>query len=211
MHKYLAFPIQLLFLFIGISCAISQSVAPLTWPTWSGTGFVVNSDGYLITCNHVVKDTALLQVYFKKKVYSATVIRTDEVNDLALLQIKATGLQALPLANGIAVKKGTKLRVFGYPLANIVGTDLKVSGGMISGTATVDKQTCWQTDAAINGGNSGGPATDLTRAVLGVSVAGMKVELATGMNFIVPVKQVENLLLAARVSARFERLTRQIA
>jgi len=178
--------------------AVSLHAAPYSTPTWAGTGFVVNANGYLVTCYHVVNGTALLRVFFGNVMYPASVVRTDEVNDLALIKIDATGLPTLPLADGTNVKKGQDLRVFGYPLASLVGTDLKVSGGMFSGTAKVNDQTYWQVDAALNGGNSGGPATDLTGAVLGVAAA--KIKEAPGINFIVPVQQVKQLLDSAKVT-----------
>ena len=168
-------------------------------PNWAGTGFVVNANGYLVTCYHIVEDAAYLRVIMQGAQYQATVVSSDKMNDLALLKIQATKLTALSMADGAAVKKGTNLRIFGYPLTNLTGTDLKVVSGMISGTATIGGQVVWQTDAAMNPGNSGGPATDRSGALLGVASFGVKPEMATGMNFLLRVQQVKQLLKKAGV------------
>jgi serine protease Do len=129
-------------------------------PSATGTGFVVNSAGYLLTCAHVVRNTARVKVLLGGKKYLATVVRTDEAHDLALVKIPVEGLTPLALSEVTTAEKGMAVRAFGYPLSDLIGEDLKVSGGMISGVVPAEHGDWWQIDAAVNPGNSGGPLTD---------------------------------------------------
>ncbi len=172
--------------------------APYCTATWTGSGFVVNENGYLVTSNHVVKGTALVRVCVKGVMYTANVVQIDAEHDLALIKIDLLGLTTLPLADGVGLKNGAELRLFGYPSAAPVGTEVKVAERVFTGTATINDQTVWQLDTPAPPGNRGGPATDLSGVVLGVVVAGDN--QTTGMNCIVPVQQVKSLLNAAGVS-----------
>jgi serine protease Do len=138
-------------------------------PSGTGTGFVVNADGYLLTCFHVVKGAAKVRVSVGGKSYDAAVLSTDEKRDLALLQIPAKGLTPLPLANSNAVEVGQEVRAFGFPLASALGEDLKVTRGTVAGVSMREALKVIQIDAAVNPGNSGGPLVNMAGEVIGIT------------------------------------------
>lgn len=133
-----------------------------------GTAFVVNSNGYLVTNVHVIKDEEKVQVILGDRTYEATVLSMDEKHDLAVLQIKAKGLTSLPLTDSNAVKVGQEVRAFGFPMASILGDSLKVTRGTVSGIENRDTTKVLQIDAAVNHGNSGGPLVNERGEVVGV-------------------------------------------
>ncbi|MDD4664087.1 MAG: trypsin-like peptidase domain-containing protein [Caldisericia bacterium] len=161
-----------------------------------GSGFVVSSDGYIITNNHVVEDADALDVVFKNgKKFEAKLIGSDPISDIAVIQIKAKDLDYLKLANSDQISVGQTVIAIGNPL----GYGSTVTTGVVSGiqrevsppsTNTPDpyyfdpfggiqQQTTTsakipmvgiiQTDAAINPGNSGGPLLNLNGEVIGVN------------------------------------------
>lgn len=103
-------------------------------PRPMATAFVVHPDGYLLTAAHVVKDAVKVEVAIGGKRYEATVLRVDEKRDLALLQIKAKNLPALPLGNSNVVEVGEEVRAFGFSLASALGDSVKVTRGTVSGS-----------------------------------------------------------------------------
>lgn len=162
----------------------------------SGSGFVVSSDGYIITNNHVVENADAYDVKFKNgKKYEAKLIGSDSISDIAVLQIKANDLDYLKLANSDEVLVGQSVIAIGNPL----GYEYTVTTGVVSGiqreisppttnnvpdinffdpfgatqtqtvTSKIPMVGIIQTDAAINPGNSGGPLMNLNGEVIGVN------------------------------------------
>jgi putative serine protease PepD len=148
----------------------------------TGTGFVIESNGYILTNNHVIaqavtgKGTINVTLNNGQK-YLAKVVGRDSAYDLAVLKIATTGLTALQLGDSDKVAVGDSVIAIGSPLG-LSGT---VTLGIISakdravsaGEAGSDNSfiNALQTDAAINPGNSGGPLVDSTGAVIGVNSA----------------------------------------
>ena len=144
-----------------------------------GSGFVVDSDGYLITNYHVIEGARSITVTLEDgSDYDATIIGSDERSDLALLKIEATGLPALALANLDDVQVGQDVVAIGYAL-DLEGGDgagFTVTTGIVSAKNRGIQETSTilgavQTDAAINHGNSGGPLLTRTGLVVGVNTA----------------------------------------
>lgn len=146
-----------------------------------GSGFIVTSDGLIVTNKHVVDDTqaSYTVVMNDGKKYDATVVAKDPSNDIAVLQIKATGLPTLEFANSDAVQIGQTVIAIGNALGEYRNT---VTEGIISGKARTitasdtsgsseTLEGVFQTDAAINSGNSGGPLLDLTGRVVAINTA----------------------------------------
>lgn len=163
----------------------------------SGSGFVVSADGYIITNNHVVENAEALDVTFKNgKKYTAKLIGSDPISDIAVIQIKAKDLNYLKLANSDQVLVGQTVIAIGNPL----GYEYTVTTGVVSGiqreisppvtnnvpdnfyfdpfggiqsqqqtTSRIPMVGIIQTDAAINPGNSGGPLMNLNGEVIGVN------------------------------------------
>ncbi|MEI6915135.1 MAG: SUMF1/EgtB/PvdO family nonheme iron enzyme [Armatimonadota bacterium] len=163
-------------------------------PISTGTGFVVNAGGYLLTCAHVVKDAGKIQVTLDGKTYDAMVLGEDEKHDLALLQIRATGLRTLALANSNAVEVGMDARAYGYPLSSMLGDDIKVTKGTVAGISNQGGIKAFQIDAAVNAGNSGGPLLNEMGDVIGVVNAKLVGNAVTSVGFAVPINYTKTLL-----------------
>jgi S1-C subfamily serine protease len=165
----------------------------------SGTAFVVNPDGYLLTAAHVVRRAASLSVVLGDRTYSATVVSISQHRDLALLRINATGLPALPIGDSSKTQIGEEARVFGFPLKGVLGESLKVTRGVISGIDTTEDQKFIQVDAAVNAGNSGGPLANERGEVIGVILAKLTGSAISNVGFALPVNEAKSFLRDSHV------------
>ena len=127
----------------------------ITGTSGSGSGFVVDSAGYILTNDHVVHGAGRLTVVFDDGArVTARVVASDAARDIALLRVEtARRLTALPIATG--TREGDQVVALGYPL-DLRGR-MTVTQGIVSAFRTVEGVAHVQTDAAINPGNSGGP------------------------------------------------------
>ncbi|CAB4721159.1 unannotated protein [freshwater metagenome] len=193
----------------GIAARVLPSVVSITTRTndgeGTGSGFVIDSAGYILTNNHVIASFAeiggTLRVTLNNgDVYDATVIGRDSSYDLAVLKISATNLSALQFGNSDKVEVGDPVIAIGSPLG-LTGT---VTLGIISaknrpvtaGGSNADNSfiNAIQTDAAINPGNSGGPLVDATGVVIGVnsaiaSLGSTSQTGSIGLGFAIPINQ----------------------
>lgn len=142
----------------------------------SGSGVIINPDGYVVTNNHVVDGAEDIEVVLNdNRVYKARVIGTDPSTDLALLQIREKDLPYLPLVNSDQAEVGEWVLAVGNPF-NLYST---VTAGIISAKARNinilrDRsaiESFIQTDAAINPGNSGGALVNLQGGLVGINTA----------------------------------------
>ncbi len=168
----------------------------------TGTGFFVTSDGYLLTCAHVVKDAAKIEVAVGDKKYEGRVIAQDKVHDVALLQIDAEGLPPLPLADSEAVELGQEVRAVGFPLSGVLGDSIKIVRGTISGIINQPEGKILQVDAGINQGNSGGPLVNEHGQVVGVVSAKLAGDLVSNVGFVQPINDAKKLLADKHVKFR---------
>ena len=146
-----------------------------------GTGFVVRSDGYILTNHHVVANASSVSVTLPNgDVHPATIVAQDEEHDLAVLKIDADRLPALTLGDSNDVQIGETVVAIGFAL-DLSGGPTVTSGIVSSLDRSVNVQDTTgprsyrdlvQTDAALNHGNSGGPLVTLDGRVIGVNVAG---------------------------------------
>ena len=158
----------------------------------SGTGFVVASDGYILTAAHVVDESATIQVTLGRNVYKATVVKVDAEHDLALIRIEATGLPFLRIGNASIVTRQDPVWVFGFPFAQDIGGGLSATSGHITAIQTKEPNRLFQTDAAVNPGNSGGPLISNQGEVIGVLTTKFIAQregftVSEGLNFAVPI------------------------
>jgi putative serine protease PepD len=174
--------------------------------TATGSGFVVSSDGYVVTNDHVVAGASSVTVKIGDgKTLPAKVIGTDASTDLALLKVSASGLTPLTLGNSDAVEVGDSA----YAIGNPYGLDRTLTTGVISALQrqisspngyTIDNVL--QTDAAINPGNSGGPLFNAQGQVIGVNsqieTGGSSADGSEGGNvgigFAIPSNTVKNVV-----------------
>lgn len=138
-----------------------------------GSGFVISSDGYILTNHHVVEGADEIQVLFAdRQEYAATVVGSDRRSDLALLKIEARNLPTLGFASADSLKVGAWVLAIGSPF----GLDYSVTAGIVSAigrSIPTEKGENYvpfiQTDVAINPGNSGGPLFNLKGQVVGIN------------------------------------------
>ncbi|WP_018963548.1 S1C family serine protease [Coprothermobacter platensis] len=140
-----------------------------------GSGFFISSDGYILTNNHVIDGASNITVITRDgKKYSAKVVGSDQLSDLAVLKINVSGVKYLTFRSTDSTRVGEFVLAIGNPL----GLSYSVTFGVLSakersieednGALVVDML---QTDAAINPGNSGGPLLDLSGKVVGINTA----------------------------------------
>jgi serine protease Do len=144
--------------------------------TGSGSGIIINAEGYIVTNNHVIQDADEIEVSLAdNEVYKAKVIGTDPSTDIALLQIKKDGLTFVPFGNSDNVEVGQWVLAVGNPF----DLNSTVTAGIVSAKGRNiniinDKsaiEAFIQTDAAINPGNSGGALVNLNGELIGMNTA----------------------------------------
>jgi putative serine protease PepD len=173
----------------------------------SGSGFVLRSDGYILTNNHVVslvKDDGDITVVFSNgDEVPGKVVGTNVSYDLAVVKVDRTGLPAFALGNSKAVKVGDAVIAIGAPL----GLEGTVTSGIVSavdrvvtagGSDDLSYINAIQTDAAINPGNSGGPLLDAQGRVIGInsaiaSLAANGEPGNIGLGFAIPVNSAKRI------------------
>ena len=195
----------------GIAQRVLPSVVSISTRTLTGggtgSGFIIDSSGYILTNNHVISKAAQtggsIQVSLSDGTfYSAKVIGRDVSYDLAVLKIDVVGAPTLQLGDSEIVQVGDAVIAIGSPLG-LSGT---VTAGIISsknravttgnGSGESSFINALQTDAAINPGNSGGPLVDATGAVIGVNSAIATLGYTTqagsiGLGFAIPINQAK--------------------
>jgi S1-C subfamily serine protease len=140
-------------------------------PRFTGTGFFVTDDGYLLTCCHVVQDAARIAVRTKAGTFAATLVKADKANDVALLKV-AGKFPALPVGSSRGVKLGESVFTIGFPNIELQGFAPKLTKGDISSlTGVQDDPREFQISVAVQPGNSGGPLVNLGGNVVGIVAA----------------------------------------
>ena len=174
----------------------------------AGTGFVISSDGVIVTNNHVVHGAHNIQAGFSDgTTRDATVLGHDPNSDLAVVKVGATDLQTIDLGDSDRVQVGDDVVAIGNALALQGG--LTVTRGIISGlhrevgTNTGSALTdVIQTDAAINPGNSGGPLVDAQGRVIGINTAIADPGSAQNVGFAIPISNATAIIGQLRQGRR---------
>jgi serine protease Do len=179
----------------------------------SGSGFIISSDGLILTNKHVVFDPKASYTVLTNdgKKYDAKVLARDPSNDLAVLKIQANNLPVAPLGNSDELQLGQTAIAIGNALGEFRNT---VSVGVISGLArtvtagdgggyTETIKNVIQTDAAINPGNSGGPLVNLRGEVIGINTA--MASGAENIGFAIPINQAKSAINSVKTKGKIER------
>ena len=162
----------------------------------AGSGFVLTSDGYIVTNYHVVKDADTVTVtMYNGDEYNALYVGGDEDYDIAVIKVEATDLQAVTLGDSSLLNVGDHVLAIGNPLGELT---FSMSGGMVSSvnrTINVDGTpfNMIQTDTSINPGNSGGPLLNSYGEVVGIVSAkysSYSDESVEGLGFAIPINDV---------------------
>jgi S1-C subfamily serine protease len=164
-----------------------------------GSGFILDRSGHVLTNFHVIADANRIEVKTSdKRTYKATIVGSDKIHDLALLQINAPNLQPVTLADSSDLVVGQKV----YAIGNPFGLNGTMTRGIISSIRTVKGpqgspiEDAIQTDAAINPGNSGGPLLNSRGEVIGINtlIATGGAEQSSGIGFAIPVNTAKAVL-----------------
>lgn len=183
------------------------------YPDISGSGFIVHSNGYVLSNAHVVEGAKKLQVVlFNGTTHDATVVEIDDYKDLALLKISATGLTSAALGDSSRIEVMDSVMAIGYPLGAALGTEVSAYEGKVNAIREAERIPLLQIDAAVNPGNSGGPLVNERGEVIGIITAKVRTEVAERIGFAVPMKTAWHLLRHAYpygvpVSKKSGRLT----
>jgi len=158
-----------------------------------GSGFIISSDGYILTNNHMVEgaEKVIVELAGGRK-FTAEIIGTDPDSDIAVIKIDADNLPYLELADSDTLEVGEWVLAIGNPL----GFSHTVTAGIVSakgrsvGLANIENFI--QTDAAINRGNSGGPLLNLEGKVVGMNTAIYGATGNIGIGFAIPVNMAKH-------------------
>jgi len=172
-----------------------------------GSGFVLNTNGYIVTNNHVVENAADIQVKLGDgRELPAKVVGRDAKTDLALLKVEATGLPVLPLGDSTALQVGEPVMAIGNPfgLEQTVTTGIVSATGRVIGSGPYDNFI--QTDASINPGNSGGPLINARGEVIGINTAIFsRTGGSVGIGFAVPSSLAKTVITQLADRGKVER------
>jgi serine protease Do len=170
-----------------------------------GSGFIINSEGYIVTNNHVVENASDIKVSLSdKEEYDAKVIGRDPRTDVALIKIEAKKeLAAVALGDSGKLRVGEWVMAIGNPfgLGHTVTTGIVSAKGRIIGAGPYDDFI--QTDASINPGNSGGPLFNMNGEVVGINTA--IIATGQGIGFAIPINVAKDMLIPLRERGRVVR------
>ena len=142
--------------------------------TSSGSGFIINSEGYILTNNHVVEDCSAIKVQNGAQTGVAAKIASDAKNDLAILKAPIRDAKPLFFRDGSRIRRADTVLAIGFPYNGLLSTEPNVAIGAVSALAGIGDDTRFlQISAPIQPGNSGGPLLDTSGNVVGVIVATM--------------------------------------
>ena len=159
----------------------------------AGSGVIISSDGYILTCAHVVDGASTITVTIGDKDYTATLVGEDTTSDIAVIKIDADGLTPATVGNSDSLKVGQSVMAVGNPLGELGGT---VTGGMISalnrsvtiqGSSSVNTMSLIQMDASVSPGNSGGGLFNMNGELVGIVNAKSSSSDAEGLGFAIPI------------------------
>lgn len=172
-----------------------------------GSGFIISTDGYILTNAHVVESGDEINVRLTdKREYKAKVIGADKRTDVALIKIEATGLPAVRMGDPMKLKVGEWVLAIGSPF----GFDNTVTAGIVSAKGRALPQENFvpfiQTDVAINPGNSGGPLFNMRGEVVGInSQIYSRTGGFMGLSFAIPIDVALDIQGQLRAKGRVSR------
>ena len=178
----------------------------------AGSGVIISSDGYILTCAHVVSGASNITVSIGDKDYPATLVGEDTTSDIAVVKVDATGLTPATVGDSDNLKVGESVMAVGNPLGELGGT---VTSGIVSalnrsvsiqGSSSVNTMSLIQMDASVSPGNSGGGLFNMNGELVGVVNAKSSDSDAEGLGFAIPIndamKVAQDLLENGYVTGR---------
>ena len=178
----------------------------------AGSGVIISSDGYILTCDHVVSGASNITVTIGDKDYTATVVGEDSTSDIAVIKVDADGLTPAIVGDSDKLAVGDNVLAVGNPLGELGGT---VTSGIVSalnrsvtiqGTSSTNTMSLIQMDASVSPGNSGGGLFNMNGELIGLVNAKSSSSDAEGLGFAIPIndaiKVAQDLLENGYVSGR---------
>ena len=178
----------------------------------AGSGVIISSDGYILTCAHVVDGASTITVTIGDKDYTATLVGEDTTSDIAVIKIDADGLTPAVVGDSDALTVGDNVLAVGNPLGELGGT---VTSGIVSAlnrsvsiqsSGSVNTMSLIQMDASVSPGNSGGGLINMNGDLVGVVNAKSSDTDAEGLGFAIPIndamKVAQDLLENGYVTGR---------
>ena len=178
----------------------------------AGSGVIISSDGYILTCDHVVSGASNITVTIGDKDYPATVVGEDSTSDIAVIKIDADGLTPAIVGDSDKLAVGDNVLAVGNPLGELGGT---VTSGIVSAlnrsvsiqsSSSVNTMSLIQMDASVSPGNSGGGLFNMNGELIGLVNAKSSSSDAEGLGFAIPIndaiKVAQDLLENGYVSGR---------
>ena len=178
----------------------------------AGSGVIISSDGYILTCAHVVSGASNITVSIGDKDYPATLVGEDTTSDIAVVKVDATGLTPATVGDSDNLKVGESVMAVGNPLGELGGT---VTSGIVSAlnrsvsiqsSSSVNTMSLIQMDASVSPGNSGGGLFNMNGELVGIVNAKSSDSDAEGLGFAIPVndavKVAQELLENGYVTGR---------
>lgn len=167
----------------------------------SGSGVIITEDGYILTNHHVIEDAYeggynVTVMMYDETSYDAEIVGFDEDNDIALLKIDASGLNAAQLGDSDELAVGQIIYAVGNPLGEL---NYSMTSGIVSATnRTITTESnvamnVFQIDAAVNSGNSGGPVYNSLGQVIGIVSAKYSSTGVEGIGFAIPISEAAHI------------------
>ncbi len=193
----------------GVTAASLGSGGNAAGASVSGSGIIIDTQGYLVTNEHVIRSCTQPKVTDStNETYRASIVAKDAINDLALLKVEHHWPQAASFRDGQEPRPGDSIVVTGYPLHGLVGSGMAVTTGSLTAlTGLRDDSRFLQLSAPIQPGNSGGPLLDEDGHVIGIvsstlnsmALAGLIGALPQNVNFAINATIVRNFLDAQNI------------
>ncbi len=134
-----------------------------------GTGFSVSPNGFIVTANHVIANAVSIKALQGSTILKALLVKSDPLNDVAILKIDKTTPAFLPIALIRSAKTGERVFTIGYPMSNLLGQEQKYTEGVISSLSGIQGAASFmQITVPVQPGNSGGPLVNEKGQVVGV-------------------------------------------
>jgi len=173
--------------------------------TAMGSGFIISSDGYILTNNHMVTEAEKVEIELTDgRKFTAKIVGADPDSDVAVVKIDAENLPSLELDDSDTLEVGEWVLAIGNPL----GLSHTVTAGIVSakgrGVGLADIENFIQTDAAINRGNSGGPLINLDGKVVGINTAIVGATGNIGIGFAIPINLAKHVYRQLREGGAVE-------
>ncbi len=200
---------------VGITTSITTNYFGYTTTSAaSGSGFIISSDGYILTNYHVIEDSDSITVsLYNGESYVATLVGYDENNDIAVLKIDAEGLSTVTLGDSDSLNVGDSVVAIGNPLGELT---FSLTAGIVSAlnrSVTLSSGSTMdliQTDCAINSGNSGGALFNMYGEVVGITNAKYSSSSSSeasidNIGFAIPINTVKEIVYSIIETGTYEK------